>query len=101
MSVFETTIRALGGLLAAHSLSGEQIFLTKVILEPTTTANTVEAKDLGDRILKTMGGPHGLPCATTNLGSPSASCGGVLGLAELGTVQLELRELSALTKDPK
>ena len=30
VSVFETTIRALGGLLAAHSLSGEAVFLTKV-----------------------------------------------------------------------
>ena len=36
MSVFETTIRALGGLLSAYDLSGDAVFLLK-------------AEDLGER----------------------------------------------------
>ena len=39
VSVFETNIRALGGLLAAYDLSGDAVFLEK-------------AKDLGERLLK-------------------------------------------------
>merc|ERR1719394_1747849 len=38
VSVFEVIIRALGGLLSAHTLSGQQVFLDRAI-------------DLGDRLL--------------------------------------------------
>eukprot|EP00658_Telonema_sp_P-2_P071595 TRINITY_DN60835_c0_g1_i2.p1 TRINITY_DN60835_c0_g1~~TRINITY_DN60835_c0_g1_i2.p1 ORF type:complete len:473 (+),score=111.46 TRINITY_DN60835_c0_g1_i2:164-1582(+) len=88
VSVFETTIRALGGLLAAHALSREPVLLTK-------------ATDLGDRLLETLGGPYGLPCKMTSLSRPSSSCGEGLGLAELGTVQLEFRELSRASGNQK
>jgi hypothetical protein len=51
VSVFETTIRDLGGLLAAYDWSGHQVFLTK-------------AQDLGERLLKAFDDtvtfiPHG------------------------------------------
>jgi uncharacterized protein (UPF0248 family) len=39
VSVFETTIRYLGGLLGAHSLTKSNLFLTKAI-------------ELGDRLIK-------------------------------------------------
>lgn len=32
VSVFETTIRELGGLLAAYDLSGDRVFMDKVLL---------------------------------------------------------------------
>ena len=56
MSTFETTIRMLGGLLAAFDLSGEQVFLTK-------------ATDLGNRLLPAFKTPTGLPWAQITLAS--------------------------------
>lgn len=44
MNVFETTIRVLGGLLAAHHLSAEQALLAK-------------ATDLGRRLAKAFESP--------------------------------------------
>jgi hypothetical protein len=48
VSVFETTIRVLGGLLSAYDLSGDQVFLDK-------------ARDLGDRLMKAFDTPSGIP----------------------------------------
>eukprot|EP00928_Gymnodinium_smaydae_P074303 TRINITY_DN57365_c0_g1_i1.p1 TRINITY_DN57365_c0_g1~~TRINITY_DN57365_c0_g1_i1.p1 ORF type:complete len:468 (-),score=58.45 TRINITY_DN57365_c0_g1_i1:60-1463(-) len=73
-SVFETTIRALGGLCSAHSLSGDSIFLEK-------------ARELADELL---------PCI-----EESSSCGGFGNLAERGTVQLEFRYISQQTGDSR
>ena len=50
VSVFETTIRALGGLLAAYDLSGKAVFLDK-------------AKDLGNRLLPAFNTASGIPRA--------------------------------------
>ena len=60
-----------------------------------------QARDLADRILKSLNPTLGLPCPSTVLRNPGNGCGGALGLAEVGTLQLELRELSALTQDMK
>jgi mannosyl-oligosaccharide alpha-1,2-mannosidase len=92
VSVFETTIRALGGLLGAYTLSQDKVFLDK-------------ARDLGDRLLKAFRGPQGLPFARIHLGSgaPGRAGGGgkFSSLAEVGSLQLELGYLSKLTNDPK
>mmetsp|Transcript_4411 Transcript_4411/g.5080 ORF Transcript_4411/g.5080 Transcript_4411/m.5080 type:complete len:357 (-) Transcript_4411:547-1617(-) len=49
VSLFETTIRSLGGLLSAYDLSGDDIFLVK-------------AKDLGSRLFKAFEkSPSGIP----------------------------------------
>ena len=91
MSTFETTIRMLGGLLAAYDLSKDPIFLEK-------------AKDLGDRLMPAFRTPTGLPWAQITLatGSTSASWTGRNSvLAEAGTVQVELRYLSHVSGDPK
>jgi hypothetical protein len=48
VSVFETTIRELGGLLSAYDLSGEKILLDK-------------AEDLGSRLIHAFDGGIGLP----------------------------------------
>ena len=55
ISTFETTIRALGGLLSAHALTHEPIFLQR-------------ATDLGYRILAAFETPSGLP--TTKVSPP-------------------------------
>ncbi|THU44368.1 hypothetical protein C4D60_Mb02t06670 [Musa balbisiana] len=53
-SVFETTIRVVGGLLSAYDLSGDKIFLEK-------------AKDIADRLLPAWDTPTGIPYNRINL----------------------------------
>jgi mannosyl-oligosaccharide alpha-1,2-mannosidase len=90
-SVFEVTIRELGGLLAAYDLSGDKIFLDK-------------AKDLGDRLLPAFNTPTGIPRAQITLATGWTSnpgwTGGSAILSELGTLQVEFRYLSHATGQP-
>mmetsp|Transcript_4521 Transcript_4521/g.10560 ORF Transcript_4521/g.10560 Transcript_4521/m.10560 type:complete len:791 (+) Transcript_4521:39-2411(+) len=91
ISVFEVVIRALGGLLGAHSLSGRQIFLDRAI-------------ELAERLLPAMNTSSGLPLPRWNLArgrgkstydpkkEPTI-------LAEAGSFQLEFRYLAAVTGD--
>jgi len=85
VSVFETTIRALGGLLSAYDLSGDRVFLEK-------------AKDLGDRLMPAFNTPTGIPHGQVNLESGQSNNFGWTGsssiLSELGTLQVEFRYLS-------
>jgi len=88
VSVFEMTIRGLGGLLSAYALSGNNIFRTK-------------AMELGDKLLPAF--KHGIPFAQVVFKTGRVSMGLFKGtaLAEAGTVQLELSYLSKITNDPK
>jgi hypothetical protein len=90
VSVFEITIRVLGGLLGAYDLSGDERLLRK-------------ARELGERLLGAFegGSEPGLPCAQLNLRTSECVpkhpwAPGVI-LAEVGSVQLELSRLLALT----
>eukprot|EP00607_Mallomonas_marina_P010390 CAMPEP_0182422000 /NCGR_PEP_ID=MMETSP1167-20130531/7594_1 /TAXON_ID=2988 /ORGANISM="Mallomonas Sp, Strain CCMP3275" /LENGTH=874 /DNA_ID=CAMNT_0024599693 /DNA_START=38 /DNA_END=2662 /DNA_ORIENTATION=+ len=91
VSVFETTIRELGGLLAAYDMSGDDVFLNK-------------AKELGDKLLPAFNTASGIPTSHVNLRTGQAN-GGWSGssaiLSELGSLQLEFRYLSYMTDDPK
>lgn len=91
-SVFETTIRVVGGLLSAYDLSGDEVFLEK-------------AKDIGDRLLPAWDTPSGIPYNRIHLGRGnvhnSAWTGGDSILADSGTEQLEFIALSQRTGDPK
>ncbi|KAG1364145.1 mannosyl-oligosaccharide 1,2-alpha-mannosidase MNS1 [Cocos nucifera] len=91
-SVFETTIRVVGGLLSAYDLSGDEIFLEK-------------AKDIADRLLPAWNTPSGIPYNRINLahGNPHNPgwTGGDSVLADSGTEQLEFIALSQRTGDPK
>jgi len=91
VSLFETTIRVLGGLLSAYELSGDQIFLDK-------------AKDLGDRFLPAFNTPTGIPRCSVNLQTGYANnpswTGGASVLSEVGTIQLEFTYLSEKTGIP-
>lgn len=88
ISVFETTIRSLGGLLAAYDMSGDAVFLEK-------------ADELGTRLLQAFDSPSGIPFGVINL-AQNVSFGhswtmGASILAELGTLQIEFRYLSKVT----
>ena len=88
VSVFETTIRELGGLLSAYDLSGDVVFLRKAVL-------------LGDKLIGAFNTRTGIPRAQLNMTSGKGIYGWSRGsavLAELGTLQLEFRYLSYATK---
>lgn len=91
-SVFETTIRVVGGLLSAYDLSGDKVFLEK-------------ARDIADRLLPAWNTPTGIPYNTINLVHGNAHNPGWTGgdsiLADSGTEQLEFIALSHRTGDPK
>lgn len=84
----QTTIRVLGGLLAAYDLTGDELFLQK-------------AQDLGERILPAFDTPSGLPTSMINLGQRKGVMHPdnptLVSTAEAATLQLEFRYLSWLT----
>lgn len=91
VSVFETTIRELGGLIAAYDLSKNKVFLDKAI-------------DLGDRLIKAWTGGGSIPQSQVDLGNGQGRggwSGGSAILSELGTLQVEFRYLSMASGDPK
>jgi mannosyl-oligosaccharide alpha-1,2-mannosidase len=91
-SVFETTIRVVGGLISAYDLSGNKMFLIK-------------AQDLADRLSPAWNTNTGIPMGFMDLASGRASnpgwTGGASVLADLGTEQLEFIALSERTGIPK
>jgi mannosyl-oligosaccharide alpha-1,2-mannosidase len=92
-SFFEATIRLLGGLLGAHSLSGREIFLAK-------------AQELGNRLISAWPEMADLPNAEVDISANvskhvrGAGVKGIFGIAEVGSCQLEFRYLSHHTGDP-
>ena len=88
VSVFETTIRSLGGLLSAYDWSGDEAFLAK-------------ANDLGSRLFMAFSTTSGIPSGQVNLGSGRTGnigwAGGNAITAEAGSLQLEFRYLAKVT----
>lgn len=89
VSFFETTIRSLGGLLAAYDWSGDEVFLEK-------------AQDLGKRLFKAVdSNPLGIPYGQVNLATGAVHnipwTGESSIVAEFATVQIEFRLLARLT----
>ncbi|KAH7544746.1 hypothetical protein FEM48_Zijuj01G0018900 [Ziziphus jujuba var. spinosa] len=91
-SVFETTIRVIGGLISAYDLSGDEIFLEK-------------ARDIADRLLPAWDTPSGIPYNLINLANGNAHnhmwTGGNSILADAASEQLEFIALSQRTNDFK
>lgn len=91
INVFETTIRHLGGFLAAYDLSGDERLLKK-------------AKEFGDMLIVAFDTPNRMPI--TRWYPRSALVGrqfpdqGVL-VAEIGSLTMEFTRLSIVTGDPK
>jgi len=92
-SFFEATIRILGGLLGAHSLTHKEIFLRR-------------AKELGDRLIAAWPEAADLPNSDINIGQNRSqhirvqNGVKVFSIAEVASCQLEFRYLSYHTKDP-
>lgn len=91
VNLFEVTIRVLGSLLSSYHLSGDKMFLDKAV-------------DLGTRLLPCFNSDSGVPYSDVNLAtrkahspkwSPDSST------SEVTTIQLEFRDLSRCTGDPK
>ncbi|CBK19517.1 alpha-1,2-Mannosidase [Caenorhabditis elegans] len=91
VNVFETTIRVLGGLLSGYHLTGEEALLEK-------------ATQLGDNLIKAFTKSSSLiPKSDVNLDNGNACSPNrdLSSLAEATTLQLEFRDLTALTGDQK
>jgi len=84
VSVFETTIRSLGGLLSAFDWSRDTVFLD-------------QAKELGKRLFRSFDSKSGIPYSQTNLktGTNSNQQWSPMStnIAEAGTLQIEFRAL--------
>lgn len=92
LNVFETTIRYLGGLLAAYDLSGREVLLTK-------------AAELGEMLYASFDTESRIPVSrwnwTSSLVGEHQQPNGAVIVAELGSLSLEFTRLSQLTGDPK
>lgn len=88
VNVFETTIRMLGGLLAAFHLSNDDLYLDKAV-------------QLGNGLLGGFHSPTGLAYSSVNLktgkGLENHVDMGASSTAEVSTLQLEFKYLSKLT----
>lgn len=92
-SVFESTIRIVGGLVSAYELSGEQF--------PQLLRT---AREVADMLLYAYNTSAGLPHQTLNFASKdhwnAGWSGGASILADMGSSTIEFRTLSYHTKDP-
>ena len=88
ISLFETTIRVLGGLLSAYEFDGDNRFLDKAV-------------DLANRLLKSFETPSGLPVDALWLVTGKIKSDQRGMLSQVGSLQLEFQYLSDVTKDPK
>nr|XP_048333092.1 alpha-mannosidase I MNS4 isoform X2 [Ziziphus jujuba var. spinosa] len=99
VSVFETTIRVLGGLLSAHLIASDYATGMKIPTYDNQLLNLAE--DLARRLLPAFDSPTGIPFGSVNLlygvdeheSKITSTAGG-------GTLTLEFGILSRLTNDP-
>jgi mannosyl-oligosaccharide alpha-1,2-mannosidase len=103
VNTFETTIRMLGGLLAAHYLQTDFPDMCPVDLKRNGGEDLYleKASDLADRLLGAFESATGIPYASVNLkqmkGIRSHADGGASSLAEATSVQLEMKYIAKLT----
>lgn len=92
ISVFETNIRFIGGLLSCFALTGDVIFKER-------------AQQIADKLLPAFQTPTGIPNALVNLKTGFSknygwASGGSSILSEFGTLHLEFSYLSDVTGNP-
>jgi endoplasmic reticulum Man9GlcNAc2 1,2-alpha-mannosidase len=90
-NLFEITIRILGGLLSAYHLSADEIFLKK-------------AYEVGNRSMPAFSTPSRIPLSDINLMRQSAKAPywtADSSISEVTTLQLEYKDLTYETKDPR
>jgi mannosyl-oligosaccharide alpha-1,2-mannosidase len=88
VSVFETTIRAVGGLLAAGQLAGDALLVRK-------------AAEIAERLLPAFDTATGVPLGWVQLVQGGVRDGASATLSEFATLSLEFISLSELTGDPR
>ncbi|MCJ1307348.1 hypothetical protein MMC25_000994 [Agyrium rufum] len=92
INVFETTIRYLGGFLAAYDLSGEKVLLQK-------------AEELGEMLYFSFDTPNRMPMTPWHwkpaVKGALQEAGVSTLIAEIGSLSLEFTRLSQLTGNPK
>eukprot|EP00127_Corallochytrium_limacisporum_P000670 Clim_evm69s22 gene=Clim_evmTU69s22 len=93
VSVFETIIRMVGGLVSAHSLTGDELFLAT-------------AADITDRLAPAFHTKTGIPMGEIDFTRRKARKSqyhpkDIAGLSEFSTLSLEFRYLSGATGDEK
>lgn len=92
LSVFETNIRYVGGLLSIYALSKDPMFLNKAV-------------QIADKLLPAFDTPSGIPYSNVNLRTGFARnhdwAYGAAILSEFGSMHLEFVYLSHVTGDPK
>lgn len=91
VSVFEVTIRFVGGLLSAYAMTGDDVYKNK-------------AYDIAQHLLPAFNTPTGIPMAQINLQTKATKNWGWASgkcsiLSEFGTMQLEFEYLSLITGD--
>jgi len=92
VSVFETNIRYVGGLLTLYAFTGDELFKKK-------------AAHIVDKLLPAFDTPTGIPYALVNMRAGSAknfgwASGGSSILSEFGTLHMEFTYLSDITGNP-
>eukprot|EP00057_Strongylocentrotus_purpuratus_P025085 XP_011679559.1 PREDICTED: mannosyl-oligosaccharide alpha-1,2-mannosidase isoform B [Strongylocentrotus purpuratus] len=93
VSVFETNIRFVGGLLSIYALTHDEVYKQKAI-------------QIADKLLPAFNTPTGIPFGLVNLKTGSArnwgwASGGSSILSEFGSLHLEFTYLSEISQDPK
>ncbi|XP_072178341.1 mannosyl-oligosaccharide 1,2-alpha-mannosidase IA-like [Diadema setosum] len=93
VSVFETNIRFVGGLLSIYALTHDEVFKEKAV-------------GIADKLLPAFNTPTGIPFGLVNIKTGSArnwgwASGGSSILSEFGSLHLEFAYLSEITGDPK
>ncbi|PPQ89224.1 hypothetical protein CVT25_001303 [Psilocybe cyanescens] len=86
VSIFETTIRYLGGLLSAFELSNQQF---PILLE--------KAKEVGDKLTFGWVGDNDIPFGFLDFSTNTPNIGSTSNIAEAGTLSLEFETLSKHT----
>jgi len=92
VSVFETNIRYVGGLLTAYAFTGDELFKKKAV-------------HIVDKLLPAFDTPTGIPFALVNMRAGNAknfgwASGGSSILSEFGTLHMEFAYLSDITGNP-
>ncbi|KAG9451719.1 hypothetical protein H6P81_004623 [Aristolochia fimbriata] len=99
VSVFETTIRVLGGLLSAHLIASD--YATGMKIQSYDDQLLHMAEDLGQRLLPAFDTPTGIPFGSVNLlHGVDENESKITSTAGGGTLTLEFGILSRLTGNP-
>ncbi|EXJ85230.1 hypothetical protein A1O3_05905 [Capronia epimyces CBS 606.96] len=90
VNLFESTIRYLGGLLAAYDLSNDVRLLPKLV-------------ELGNLLHSAFRTPNGMPCTHCKLGAKDVllRAPNSASLADVGSLYLEFARLAQVTQDDK